>query len=201
MWQHTDWRKAIKIGISIGISFIVIGALATPPKEIDNTDSSKQSSTKEEETPANMAASVYQYEWNEETDNTYWIFIKDFDNTASDFKDRAKATIKDFATKVAFTDGTLVSLTDNADVFRCETLAGKPSYTVDKYIECLNEAGGKEAYNAARSSHDIALYRHNFKYNEDASNCKKQCNQLIFYPDASSSSELSPYKETLFWKP
>lgn len=139
-------------------------------------------------------ATPYSYEWINNSTNSYYLLISNFDNSISDFKNRIKATVLDFSGKVSFMANTMVLVTDDADVYRCETLTGKPGYTIQKYIDCFNQAGGKDAYNAKVSSGDIALYCHEQSY---ASNIS----ELIFYPDALSSHEYAKYKETLNWKP
>ncbi len=204
MWKYANWNKVVKIIISVLLGLTVIVVLTNPPKEpvkdTQETNTEQRQQTQQAQ-PQQPAASAYSYDWGNEGTNTYWLLAKDVDNSSADLKDRIKATIADFSKKVSFTTNTLVSVTDNANVFKCETLAGKPGYTGSEYVACLNEAGGKDAYNAATSAHNIALYSHNFKYNMDATECKDKCNELMFYPDASKTSEQAKYKETLYWKP
>jgi len=156
-------------------------------KEVQQPETSNASK------PVSVAAS-YSYEWANDSGNSYYLLVSNFDNSISDFKDRIKATISDFAGKVSFTTNTLVLVTNNADVYRCETLSGKSNYTLQKYIDCLNQSGGKDVYNANISNGNIALYSHEQSYASNA------C-ELMFYPDAPSSHEYAKYKETVSWKP
>lgn len=207
MWKYTNWTKAAKIGVSVLAGIVVIAALANPSSpNTDNTaseDNPKQTDSAIEKHPEakQPTPKPYAYDWNEEVSNTYWVLVEDFDNTNSDFKDRVKATIANFQNKVSFTTNTLVSVTDSSITYKCETLAGKPDYTIQKYIACFNDAGGKDAYNKENSSHNIALYSNDYKYNDDGTDCTDKCNQLIFYPDASSDSAQAKYKEATYWKP
>lgn len=202
-----DKRNAL---IAFGVVFVVgliiaVSAPSTEETPSNSAQDNQQQTTSQEvskvQEEAKPQPKPYEYEWAEEITNTYWILVKGFDKTAPDFKDRIKATIADSQSKITFTDSTLIAVTESPIVYKCETLAGKPNYTVVEYVNCLNDAGGKDVYNQEQSTKDVALYNHNFKYNIDGSDCTDKCNELEFYPNASSSSDLAKYKERIYWKP